>query len=122
MTSQWISIAMAGGAHLGKYQVLDGLLIVRFGSLEKRTRASMALLGYEYRDRSTNADRNGSGEGCSCRQTSFSATDRTLLSIMFDPLPPPITKDNRDIAWEVALAYRRASRAAKAAGGVTARM
>jgi hypothetical protein len=35
---------------------------------------------------------------------------------MFDPLPPPITKDNRDIAWEVALAYRRASHAAKAAG------
>jgi|HubBroStandDraft_1064217.scaffolds.fasta_scaffold678915_2 hypothetical protein len=45
MPSEWISIATADGAHLGKYQVTDGLLIVRFGPQEKTTRASMALLG-----------------------------------------------------------------------------
>jgi urocanate hydratase len=45
MASEWISIATADGAHLGKYQITDGLLIVCFGSQEKRTRASTALLG-----------------------------------------------------------------------------
>ena len=45
MALEWISIATADGTHLGKYQVTDGLLIVRFGSQERTTRASTALLG-----------------------------------------------------------------------------
>jgi hypothetical protein len=43
MALEWISIATADGTHLGKYQVTDGLLIVRFGSQERTTRASTAF-------------------------------------------------------------------------------